>query len=99
MDQRGKTPGKKKSRRGHGCLCCICFTKTSIDHKWHEEGRKDLKVQNGSKGNKGTEKKYPGSVHVRFVVDKVALGHFFLRVVGFPLSISFHWCSINCKSS
>jgi hypothetical protein len=32
-----------------------------------------------------------------FVVDKVALGQVILRVVGFPLSISFHWCSINCK--
>jgi hypothetical protein len=46
----------------------------------------------------GQEKKNPGSDHVRFVVDKVALGHVFLRVVGFPLSISFHWCSINCKT-
>jgi hypothetical protein len=27
----------------------------------------------------------PGSVHLRFVVDKVALGQVFLRVVGFPL--------------
>jgi hypothetical protein len=26
----------------------------------------------------------PGQVHVRFVVDKVALGQVFLRVVGFP---------------
>jgi hypothetical protein len=33
-----------------------------------------------------------------FVVDKVALGQVFLRVVGFPLSISFHWCSITCKT-
>jgi hypothetical protein len=40
----------------------------------------------------------PGSVLVRFVVDKLALGQVFLRVVGFPLSISFHWCSINCKT-
>jgi hypothetical protein len=40
----------------------------------------------------------PGQVHIRFVVDKVALGQVFLRVVGFPLSISFHWCSINCKN-
>jgi hypothetical protein len=40
----------------------------------------------------------PGQVHVRFVVDKVALGQVFLRVVGFPLSILFHWCSINCKN-
>jgi hypothetical protein len=36
----------------------------------------------------------PGSVHVRFVVDKVALGQVFLRVVGLPLSVSFHWCYI-----
>jgi hypothetical protein len=40
----------------------------------------------------------PGQVYVRFVVDKVALGQVFLRVVGFPLSILFHWCSINCKN-
>jgi hypothetical protein len=40
----------------------------------------------------------PGFVHVGFVVDKVALGQVFLRVVGFPLSISFHWCSITCKT-
>jgi hypothetical protein len=40
----------------------------------------------------------PGQVHVRFVVNNVALGQVFLRVVGFPLSISFHWCSINCKN-
>jgi hypothetical protein len=40
----------------------------------------------------------PGSVHVGFMVDKVALGQVFLRVVGFPLSISFHWCSVNCKT-
>jgi hypothetical protein len=31
-----------------------------------------------------------GSVHVEFVVDKVALGHVFLRVLQFSLSISFH---------
>jgi hypothetical protein len=40
----------------------------------------------------------PRSVHVGFVVDKVALGQVFLRVVGFLLSISFHWYSINCKN-
>jgi hypothetical protein len=40
----------------------------------------------------------PGSVHVGFVVDKVVLGQVFLRVVGFPLSISFHWYSITCKT-
>jgi hypothetical protein len=40
----------------------------------------------------------PGSFHVGFVVDKVALGQVFLRVIGFPLSISFHWCSITCKT-
>jgi hypothetical protein len=40
----------------------------------------------------------PGQVHVRFVVDKVALGQVFLRVVGFPLSISFPLGSVNCKT-
>jgi hypothetical protein len=29
---------------------------------------------------------------VRFVVDNVALGHVFLRVLGLPLSILFHQC-------
>jgi hypothetical protein len=35
------------------------------------------------------------SVHVRFVVDKVALGQvfFFSEYFGFPLSGSFHHCS------
>jgi hypothetical protein len=32
------------------------------------------------------------------VVDKVALGQVFLQVVGFFLSLSSHWCSINCKN-
>ena len=77
---KGKNPGqKKKSRRGHGCLCCVYFIRTSMGHKWHEEGRKDLKVQNGSK-----EKiKNPGWVHVEFLVDKVALGQVFPRVLRF----------------
>jgi hypothetical protein len=37
----------------------------------------------------------PGSIHVGFVVDKVALGQVFLRVLRFPLSISFHRRSPN----
>jgi hypothetical protein len=59
MDQRGeKNPGQKeKSRRGHGCLCCVCCIRSSMEHKWHEEGRKNFKVQNGSKGKNGQEKK------------------------------------------
>jgi hypothetical protein len=39
----------------------------------------------------------PGSVHVGFVVDKVALGQVLPEFFGFPLSISFHWCSITRK--
>jgi hypothetical protein len=35
-----------------------------------------------------------GSVLVRFVVDKVALGQVSLPVLQFPLSVSFHQCSI-----
>jgi len=34
------------------------------------------------------------SVHVRFVVDKGAVGLGFVRVFRFPLSITFHQCSI-----
>jgi hypothetical protein len=35
MDQRGKTPEKikKKSRRGHGCLCCVCCKDGSMERK------------------------------------------------------------------
>jgi hypothetical protein len=32
-------------------------------------------------------KRNPGSVHVGFLVDKVALEQVFFRVVGFPLSV------------
>jgi hypothetical protein len=37
----------------------------------------------------------PGSVHVGFVVDKVALGQVLPQYFGFPLSVSFHRCSIT----
>jgi hypothetical protein len=38
----------------------------------------------------------PGSVHVKFVVDEVALGDtFFSEYFGFALSVSFHRCSIT----
>jgi hypothetical protein len=43
--------------------------------------------QRGKKTLTGKRKKISGLVHVRFVVDKVALGQVFLRVVGFSLSI------------
>jgi hypothetical protein len=40
----------------------------------------------------------PGSVHVGFVVDKVALGQVFLRVLRFsPLNISFYRRSPNSR--
>jgi hypothetical protein len=41
----------------------------------------------------------PLSVHVGFVVDKVALGQVFPESFGFPLSISFHRCSITRKTT
>jgi hypothetical protein len=46
---------------------------------------KDLiQYKNGSNGeNPGQTKKNPGSVHVRFEVDNVALGQVFLRVLRF----------------
>jgi hypothetical protein len=38
----------------------------------------------------------PGSIHVGLVVDKVALGQVFPpEYFGFPLSVSFHRCSIT----
>jgi hypothetical protein len=41
----------------------------------------------------------PRSVHVGFVVDKVALGQVFPpQFFGSPLSISFHRCSITWKN-
>jgi hypothetical protein len=40
----------------------------------------------------------PGSVHVGFVVDKVALGQDVLEYFGFSLSVSFHQCSITRKN-
>jgi hypothetical protein len=36
-----------------------------------------------------------GSVHVGFVVDKVALGQVFPEYFGLPLSVSLHRCSIT----
>jgi hypothetical protein len=42
----------------------------------------------------------PGSVHVWFVVRKVAVGQVFLRVLGFPISVIPLWLSIliyNCE--
>jgi hypothetical protein len=39
-----------------------------------------------------------GSVHMGFVVDKVALGQVFPRVLPFSLSFSFHRCSITSSS-
>ena len=36
----------------------------------------------------------PGSVHVKFVVGKVALGQVFLLYLGFPLSVLFHHFSV-----
>jgi hypothetical protein len=63
-----------------------------------EKDLKSTKMDQREKTPDRQTKKNPGSVHVGFVVDKVALGQVFLGVVGFPLSISFHWCSITCKT-
>jgi hypothetical protein len=40
----------------------------------------------------------PGSVHVGFVVDKVALGQGFPEYFDLPQSISFRRCSITSKT-
>jgi hypothetical protein len=39
----------------------------------------------------------PGSVHVGFVMDKVALEYVFPEYFGLPPSISFYRCSITRK--
>ena len=84
MDQRGKTQElvKKNPTGGHGCLCCVCCKE--------RKGFKQYK--NGSKGTKprtGKKKRNPGSVRVGLVVDKVALGQVFLRVLRFcPVNYS-----------
>jgi hypothetical protein len=41
----------------------------------------------------------PKSVHVGFVVEKVAVGHVFIGVLLFPLSASFHHRSMLIYSS
>jgi hypothetical protein len=90
-----------------------------MEHKWREEGEKDLKIQNMavprlrrlvaglSLWMPGFD---PGSVHVGFVVDKVALVFprvlrffpeyfdFFPKYFGFSFSISFHRRSITWKN-
>ena len=63
-------------------VLCLLYKDSSMER----EGQKDLKVQNGSKEKTG-QKKNPGSIHVRFVVDKVALGQVFPRIFRFsPVS-------------
>jgi hypothetical protein len=44
------------------------------------------------------KKKIPGSVHVRFVVDKVALGQFFPQVLRFSSVNFILLCSIIRKN-
>jgi hypothetical protein len=41
----------------------------------------------------------PRILLVKFVVDRVALGQVFLWFFAFPLSVSFHSCSIFTQSS
>jgi hypothetical protein len=41
----------------------------------------------------------PGSVRIRIVVDTVAMVQVSLPVLRFPLSVSFHQCSILIHSS
>jgi hypothetical protein len=60
---KGENPGinaKKKSRRWHGCLCCVCCKDCSMERKvtWRTKGFKQYK--NGSKGkNPDRKKKIP----------------------------------------
>jgi hypothetical protein len=36
---------------------------------------------------------YPSTVHVAFIVEATALGHFYVTISGFP-TVTFHQCSI-----
>jgi hypothetical protein len=64
-----------------------------MEHKWNE-GQKglnstkmDQRGRTPDRQKKKKKKKKPGSVHVGFVVDKVALGEGFPRVLRFsPLN-------------
>jgi hypothetical protein len=52
--------GEKKSRRGHGCLCCVCCKDGNMERKvtWRTKGFKQYR--NGSKGeNSWQAKKNP----------------------------------------
>jgi hypothetical protein len=59
MDQWGKTPERhKKSRRWHGCVCCVCCIRTSMERKVtrrRTEGFKQYKMDQREKT--GQEKK------------------------------------------
>jgi hypothetical protein len=46
-------------------VCVVLYKDSRMEHKWHEE-RKDLKVQNGSKGKNG-----PGEKCCRFILKKI----------------------------
>jgi hypothetical protein len=87
---KGKTQEliKKKSRLGHGCLCCVVQRRlwTVRDTKGRKRTNTEQKWIKGE--NPGISKKETGSVHVGFVVDKVALGQVFPRVLRFS-SVNF----------
>jgi hypothetical protein len=43
-------------------VLCLLYKDSSMEYKWHEEGGKELKAQNGSKEQTGQEKKIsPGA--------------------------------------
>ena len=92
--KKGKNPGqtKKKSHQGHGCLCCVVlYNDSRMEHKWHE-GWKDLRVQNGSKGEKILGRSMWDLWWTKWHWDR-----FFSEYFGFFLSISFHRCSIKME--
>jgi hypothetical protein len=66
------------------------------------QDKEDFNSTNGSKGKTQEliQKKYPGSVHVGIVVDKVALGQVFpcqFHSTGAPLPVKLG--KKNCSSS
>jgi hypothetical protein len=50
MDQKGKTGTEKKNPGAWMSVLCLLYKDSSMEHKWHEEGRKDLNSTKWIKG-------------------------------------------------
>jgi hypothetical protein len=71
---------------------CPCLPTAAVSH---QKIRTEVGACHGS--GAGGPGSMPGSVHVGFVVDKVALGQVFPEYFCLPVSVSFRLCSITSK--